>query len=61
MARVLKHKAKYAYIWTKNGRVFVKKDADQLSTVTHIKSFEQLKGLFRSLGIREQPVMPSVQ
>lgn len=51
MARVLKHKGKYQYVWTKDCKVFVKKD--ESSRGERIRKFEQLSKIFRACGLED--------
>lgn len=60
MARVLKYKAGYKYIWTKEGKVFIKKDDGESTTVVRIRNFLQLKEIFKSNGLQEPPINKAI-
>lgn len=51
MARLLKHRADYKFVWTKHCKIYVKKDESNESLRTHIRSFHQLKALLQKNGI----------
>lgn len=53
MARVLKHRANYKYIWSRNGCIFAKRDDENSTRTIKISSFDQLQAMFKTHGINK--------
>lgn len=51
MARLLKHKAGYKFVWTKHCKIYIQKDDTRDSPKTLIRSFQQLKVILQKNNV----------